>query len=91
MARDVSADPRRDFDTNRLLRACQIRDVDEQQAREAGRLRTRTGRAETISALDAIVVAFAGSRADPLVLTSDPGDLTALAQEAAHPIRVARA
>ena len=61
-------------------------DVDESQSREAARLRTATGRAPKISAVDAVVAAFASTYPDPLVLTSDPKDLSALAEQAAHPI-----
>ncbi|MDQ3630482.1 MAG: hypothetical protein M3417_04230 [Actinomycetota bacterium] len=50
----LTGDHRRDFNTNRLLRTCQIREVDESCAREAARLRTATGRAGTISAADAL-------------------------------------
>lgn len=80
---------RRDLRTNRLLRACQIRDVDEPQAREGARLRTCTGRADAISATDAIVVAFASTLPNPVVLTSDPHDLDALAEHTRRPITVA--
>ncbi len=82
-------DHRRDFHANRLLRACQIRDVDEPQAREGARLRSCTGRAGTISTTDAIVVAFASTRPDAVVLTSDPHDLGALAEHTERPITVA--
>lgn len=85
----LTGDHRRDFPANRLLRACQIRDVDEPQAREGARLRTCTGRAGTISATDAIVAAFASTRPDPVVLTSDPHDLDALAEHTVRPITVA--
>ncbi|MHB1740862.1 MAG: type II toxin-antitoxin system VapC family toxin [Actinomycetes bacterium] len=88
LAETLTADPRRDFHTNRLLRTCQIRDVDEAQGREAARLRTATGRASTISATDAIVAAFASSCPNPVVLTSDPRDLTALAEHTTRPITV---
>ena len=91
LAEALPGDSQRDYHSNRVLRACQIRDVDELLAREAGRLRTRTGRAGTISAVDAVVVAFAGSCADPLVLTSDPRGLRALAEQAAQPIGIALA
>lgn len=74
----LTGDHRRDFPTNRLLRTCQVRDVDEVTAREAARLRTATGRAGTISAVDAIVAAFAANLPDVVVLTSDPGDLAEL-------------
>lgn len=84
----LTGDHRRDFHINRLLRTCQVRDVDETQAREAARLRTATDRAGTISAVDAVVAALAGARPDAIVLTSDPLDLRALAEHAALPITV---
>ncbi len=84
----LTGDHRRDFHTNRLLHACQVRDVDEKQAREAGRLRTATDRAGTISAVDAILVAFAAARPDAVVVTRDPLALRALAEHAASPISV---
>lgn len=84
----LTGDHRRDFQTNRLLRTCQIRDVDETQAREAARLRTATARAGTISAVDAIVAAVAAGRSDAVVVTSDPDDMRALAEHAATPVRV---
>lgn len=85
----LTGDHRRDHRVNRLLKACQIRDVDETQAREAARLRTATGRAGSISAVDAIVVALAGARPGAVVLTSDPDDLRALADHGAVPITIA--
>ncbi len=84
----LTEDHRRDFHINRLLRTCQVREVDEPQAREAARLRTATDRAATISAVDAVVAALAGARPDAVVLTSDPLDLRALAAHAASPISV---
>jgi len=89
LAEALTGDHGKDFHANRLLRTCLVRDVDEHQAREAARLRTATGRASTISAIDAVVVAFAGSRPEPRVLTSDPGDLTALADHASRPVAIA--
>ncbi len=89
LAEALTGDHRRDFHANRLLRACQVRDVTEPQAREAARLRTATRRAATISAIDAVVAAFASACPDPVVLTSDPRDLTALSQHAARPITIA--
>jgi hypothetical protein len=85
----LTGDHRRDFYANRLLRACQIRLVTEPHAREGARLRTATGRAATISATDAIVAAFASACPAPIVLTSDPRDLTALAEHAARPVMIA--
>ena len=44
LAESLTGDHRRDFHANRLLRACQVRDVTEPHAREAARLRAATGR-----------------------------------------------
>lgn len=88
LAEALTGDHRRDFHTNRLLRTCQVRAVDETQAREAARLRTATGRAGTISAVDAVVAALAGTRPETVVLTSDLLDLRALAEHTASPITI---
>ena len=56
----------------------------EQIARNAGRLRDRTGRASEISAVDAVVISMA--EPDGIVLSTDPEDLGALA---AHALGVA--
>ena len=82
----LTGDHRRDFNENRLIAMCQVRDVTEVQAREAARLRAMTGSAGTISAADAIVAAMATNFASPVVLTSDPGDIAALLDE--HPSHV---
>jgi predicted nucleic acid-binding protein len=74
----LTGDHRRDFHENHLLRMCQIRPVNEQTARDAARMRTATGRADDISATDAIVAAFAVRLRDSVILTSDPTDLTDL-------------
>lgn len=87
----LTDDHRRDLQVNRLLRACQVRDVDETLARGAARLRTATGRAGTISAVDAVVVAHASAYADSVVLTSDPIDLRALAAHAPVPVAIVAA
>ena len=50
----TTGDHRRDAATNRFLRCCQIRVVDETLTRDAARLRTATGRAGSISATDAV-------------------------------------
>lgn len=89
LAEALTGDHRRDFATNRLLHACQIRDVTELQAREAARLRTATRRASDISATDAVVMAVAESVSDAVVLTSDPGDLGALAAHTTAAVTVA--
>jgi predicted nucleic acid-binding protein len=82
LTESLTGDHRRDFHVNRLLRACQVRDVDETLAREAARLRCATGRAGHISAVDAIVVASAARGPGGMVLTTDPHDLLALAAHA---------
>lgn len=89
LAEALTGDHRHDFHVNRLLRNCQVRVVNEAEAREAGRLRTATGRAGTISAVDAIVAAVAGARPNAAVLTSDPLDLRALVEHTAFPVSVA--
>lgn len=91
LAEVLTGDHRRDFHTNRLLRACQIRDVTEPLARDAARLRTATGRAGTISAADAVVAAYAATCPEPIVLTSDPADLTALVAHTRRRVVVAPA
>ena len=88
LAEALTGEHQRDFHANRLLRTCQVRAVNEWQGREGARLRTLTGRAGTISAIDAIVAAFASACTDPIVLTSDPDDLRALAEGSARPITV---
>jgi predicted nucleic acid-binding protein len=91
LAEALTGDHRRDFQANRLLRACQIRNVTEPCAREAARLRTATGQVAAISATDAIVAAYASTTPDPVVLTSDPHDLTALAKHETRPVTIAPA
>ena len=91
LTESLTGDHRRDFHVNRLLRACQVRDVDETQAREAARLRTATGRSGTISAVDAIVVACAAALPGAAVITTDPLDLRALAEHAAGAVRIVAA
>ena len=88
LTQTLTGDHRRDLPVNRLLRVCQIREVNEWQARDAARLSTATGRAGTISAVDAVVADFAGARAGAVVLTSDPRDLRALAEHTAVSISV---
>ncbi len=89
LAESLTGDPRRDHATNRLLRACHVRDVDEPMAREAARLRTAARRTATVSATDALVAALASTLPAPIVLTSDPHDLAALAGQTARPITIA--
>lgn len=88
LAESLTGDHRRDFHVNRLLRACQVRDINELTSREAGRLRTATGRPASISAVDAIVAAYAAARSDPVVITTDPLDLHALAEHAGATVKI---
>jgi hypothetical protein len=68
----------RDAGANRFLKTCDIvDDVSERLARRAAFLRRSAGRG---SAVDALTVAMA--EPDGTVLTSDPGDLEALAVHA---------
>lgn len=89
LSETLTGDHRRDFHVNRLLRACQIRPVDELNARRAARMRSATDRPGTISAVDAIVAAFADAQPEAVVLTSDPTDLRALAAQAESKIAIA--
>ena len=82
----LTGDQRRDFNENRLISMCQVRDITEVMARDAARLRTMTGRAGTISATGAIVAAMAVTFPSPIVLTSDPNDISALLD--GHPSQV---
>ncbi len=76
LVESLTGDPRRDANTNSLLKTC---DVGESlpviRARRAASLRARARRG---SAVDAIVIASA--EPGGTVLTSDPGDLGALAE-----------
>ena len=75
----LTGDHRKDHAVGRFLRLCPVLPVDETLARSAAALRTATGRAGSISAVDAVVAATAEAQPDPLVLTSDPRDLRSLA------------
>ena len=88
LAEALTGDHRRDHDTNRLIKMCLVEPADEQLAREAAHLRTATGRAGEISAVDALVVAAAAEVAEPNILTSDPSDISALASHSDAPIAV---
>jgi hypothetical protein len=89
LVESLTGDHRRDFHTNRLLRACRVRAVGEPVAREAARLRTATGRADDISVTDAVLVAYATERPGPIVMTGDPEDLRSLAAHASVPVTIA--
>jgi predicted nucleic acid-binding protein len=84
----LTGDHRRDYHANQLLQLCEIHEVDDSLARKAARLRTLTRRAGTISAADAVVAAFAAGQNDPIVLTSDPKDLLALAEGSPLPMKI---
>ncbi|MEQ1699887.1 MAG: PIN domain-containing protein [Ilumatobacteraceae bacterium] len=89
LTESLTGDHRADFHANQLLRMCQVREITEPLARDAAVLRTATGRAGSISATDAIVVAFAATQPTPVVLTSDRHDISALAAHSATAIAVA--
>lgn len=89
LAEALTGDHRRDHAENRLLRACDIRPVDDALARAAAALRAGTATRRTPSAVDAIVVATADRASGATVITSDPGDLLALARNADHEVRIA--
>ncbi len=84
----LSGDHRRDYDENRLLRTCDLRAVDESLAREAAALRAQVQGRRMPSAVDAVVVAVADQAGGGIVLSSDPGDLRALARHAHNPVRI---
>jgi predicted nucleic acid-binding protein len=86
----LTGDHRRDYHENRLLRTCDIRSVDQVVARAASALRTRAGGRRPPSAVDAIVVAMADATGGATILSSDPGDLRALASHATNHVPVSR-
>ncbi len=88
LAESLTGDHRRDFHVNHLIGLSVVADVDEAAARRAAKLRTDTGRAAEISAIDAIVVAIAVDIADANVLTSDASDLCDLAAVADRVVAV---
>ncbi len=86
LAESLTGDGRRDARANQFLKACDVlQDVPVRVARRAAFLRAKARRG---SAIDAIVVAV--GEPDATVLTSDPGDLSALASFAVG-VRVERA
>jgi predicted nucleic acid-binding protein len=85
----LTGDHRRDYLENRLLRACEIKSVDELLARAAARLRAAARTRRTPSAVDAIVVAVADEAGGAVVLSSDPADLRALAQHTTNRVTIA--
>ncbi len=87
----LTGDHRRDFHANHMLGMCLVREVTEQLARDAAALRSTTGRAASISAVDAVVAALAARSSNPVVLTSDPDDLTLLVRDVQPRVVVVRA
>lgn len=84
----LTGDHRRDYPANRLLRTCDLQPVHEALAREAAALRYQVHDRRIPSAVDAIVVALADNAGGGTVLSSDPGDLRALARHAHTSVRV---
>ena len=69
-----------DAAANHFIKSCEVAEaLPERVARKAGTLRSRTGRASEISAVDAIVVATA--EPEGTVLSSDFKDMNALAAQ----------
>ncbi len=87
----LTGDPQRDYHENRVLKTCDIRPVDELLARGAGSLRSRVGLRRVPSAVDAVVVALADLVGGATVLSSDVGDLQALARHTSNKVTVAHA
>lgn len=84
---ECSTGTARDARIRRLLNGVDIIDIDADHGLAAGALRHR---ARAGSGVDALVVAVADRFDAPVhVLTSDPGDLEALAAHAAHALVVA--
>jgi hypothetical protein len=69
---------------SRILAGCHVEPLDNIQARATG---TLAGRARTTDIVDACVVEGVLRRRD-LVITSDPGDLTAIAAATGHHLDV---
>lgn len=84
----LTGDHRRDHAANLFLVTCRILDVEEPHARAAARLRTSSGRAASISAVDAVVVAMAATQPEPVVVTGDPRDIAALAAHTARHVTI---
>ena len=91
LVESLTGDYRRDFHVNRLLAGCLIEEVDQNVCRLASLLRTKTGRVGTMTAVDAVVVAMAASLVSPVVITSDPRDISDLAEQLENPIVVSKA
>ena len=87
----LTGDHRRNYRENRLLRACDIKPVDELLARSAAGLRASAKIRRSPSAVHAIVIAVADEAGGGLVLSSDPADLRALAHHTSNPVTVAQA
>lgn len=71
---------------SRLLRGCQIEDLDERRARAVGVACARSGVRDIV---DAAVVVGARARGD-VVATSDPDDLTRIARALGGPLPIHR-
>jgi predicted nucleic acid-binding protein len=84
----LTGDHRRDHHENRLVKACDIRPVDELLARRAAGLRTLAARTRNPSAVDAVLIALADQLGGAIVLTSDPGDLRARATHTSNPVEI---
>ena len=90
LVESLTGDNRRDFHVNRLLKGCLIEEVGEEVSRHAALLRTKTGHAGKITAVDAIVVAMAATFPEPVVISSDPRDISDLADQAGYPVKISK-
>jgi predicted nucleic acid-binding protein len=71
---------------SRLLRGCDVEDLTDEQARAVGRLAAKAGTNDIVDAC----VAEGALRCRDLVVTSDPGDLLAIAAAVDHHLAVER-
>lgn len=69
----------RDARANQVLKKLQVVPVDETLARRAAELKRLAGMSGASATIDAIVVAVSGAVGGGIILTSDTGDIAALA------------
>lgn len=82
----VSRSPRQ-VQLRRFLRGCVVVPMRAEDAHDVGML---LGRAGTTDVVDAHLVVTAGGMSAPVILTSDPKDLTHLVHHSLKPIRLER-
>lgn len=87
----LTGDHRRAYHENRVVRACDVKPVDEPLAHCAALLRSKVVARRAPSVGDAIVVALADFLGGATVLGRGPADLEALARHTVHRVDVAPA